>query len=469
MEKAIGIDPDASGFDCVLVGGETGRPVSKRFSMSAGDLQKFLRWVEEQSPSIVAIEGINGQSGPIEKALREAGVVFHSFRPSDTRNYRRGVLGENKNNERDAEAVALYALSLRERGKLDRWRRVWAVDAELQLLTRRYESVGKQMTAESNRLWKLLRTASPDLYLALQGKLEEVDCEPKKLRNRGFLTLLATRPQIGEWQGLSEDALMEWMGGGEYKGRRAFVRQLQSVAGTFPQLSQPMTLMIRWSAQQLERFGREQTELESMLEKVGQERLTVRTLKRRRGIGTITATGMIGEMVDVRRFPAEDNLASYSGLGKVQDNSGERERMKEALKYNRRLKDLFMSAAMNVVRFDPDSHLAGYHRNLVKRGMQELEATKRVARALVRVIYRELMALIDVDSEATPAAEEQQEGRSGVASGQGRGDKQHLSDTPLRSPRTSKARRQERVNRTTKRRSSGKVVNGRRARLKKSA
>jgi hypothetical protein len=146
--------------------------------MSAGDLQKFLRWVKEENPSIVAIEGINGQSGPIEKALREAGVVFHSFRPSDTRNHRRGVLGENKTNERDAEAVALYALSLRQAGKLDRWRRVWAVDMELQLLTRRYESVGKQRTAEGNRLWKLLRSASPDLYLALQGKLEEVECEP---------------------------------------------------------------------------------------------------------------------------------------------------------------------------------------------------------------------------------------------------------------------------------------------------
>jgi transposase len=279
---------------------------------------------------------------------------------------------------------------------------------------------------------------------------------------------LATQPQIGEWKALSEDQLMAAMGGGEYKGRRAFVRCLQSVAGSFPTLSEPMRLMIRWSAQQMERFGREQTELESMLEKVGQDRLSVQTLKRRRGIGTITATGMVAEMIDVRRFPAEDNLASYSGLGKVQDNSGERERMQKALSYNRRLKDLFMSAAMNVVRFDPDSHLAGYHRNLVKRGMQEQEATKRVARALVRVIYRELMGLVEAKPER-PAAQEQEEGQSGVASGQSRSDKRHLSNTPPRSPRTSKARRQAPVKRTAKRRSSGKVVNGGRARLKESA
>jgi hypothetical protein len=59
----------------------------------------------------VALEGIDGQSRPIEKALREAGLVFYSFRPSDTENYRKAVLGENKNNERDAEAVARFALA----------------------------------------------------------------------------------------------------------------------------------------------------------------------------------------------------------------------------------------------------------------------------------------------------------------------------------------------------------------------
>jgi hypothetical protein len=65
---------------------------------------------------------------------------------------------------------------------------VWEPNVELQLLTRRHESVSKQMTAETNRLWKLLRQASPDLYVALGGKLEGVDCPPKMLRNEGILS-----------------------------------------------------------------------------------------------------------------------------------------------------------------------------------------------------------------------------------------------------------------------------------------
>jgi hypothetical protein len=151
----------------------------------------------------------------------------------------------------------------------------------------------------------------------------------------------------------------------------------------------------------------------------------------------------------------------------VEDKTGDRENMKKARKYNRRLKDLFVTAALNVVHFDPNSHLAGYHRNLVKRGMKPTEATKRLARALVRVICRELVALIEEDQEAS-AAEEQQKGQSGVASGRGRGDKQHLSNTPPRSPRQSRTGPRSRVKRTTggtERTNSTKVVKRRTVRL----
>jgi hypothetical protein len=273
VEKAIGIDPDASGFVCALVGAQTERPIRRRFSVSAADLEKFLRWLKEEGPGIVAMEGIHGQSGPIEKALREAGVVFYSFKPADTDKYRKAVLGENKNNERDAEAVARFALSLREQGRLDRWRRVWELDVDLRVVSRRYESVGKQLTSEANRLWKLLRQGSPDLYLALGGKLEGVDCPPRLLRNEGILTLLGAKPQLGEWKELSEEQLMEGMGGGEYKGRRAFVRQLRSIAPSFPTLSAPMTFVIRSSAGQVQRLKGEQTELESMLEGLSRDRV----------------------------------------------------------------------------------------------------------------------------------------------------------------------------------------------------
>ena len=98
--------------------------------------------------------------------------------------------------------------------------------------------------------------------------------------------------------------------------------------------------------------------------------------------------------------------------------------------FNRRLKDIFMTAARNFVRYNPDSHLSGYFRNLVKkRGMKANEAYKRVARALVRVIFRMLRALIE------ESLEEQKWSESDMASGSDfRSDISHESNISLSSP-----------------------------------
>jgi hypothetical protein len=100
--------------------------------------------------------------------------------------------------------------------------------------------------------------------------------------------------------------------------------------------------------------------------------------------------------------------------------------------FNHRLKDTFMTAARNVVLYNPDSHLAGYYRNLVKAGMAPMEATKRCARALVRVIYRQLSALIKDEEPAPQKAEEKGEGD--MASGSLRSDQGHTSNISPSSP-----------------------------------
>jgi hypothetical protein len=132
LRDAIGIDPDSKGFICAAVR-LSGAPVStKGYMASESDLKAFLRWVKEQGDIIVAIEGANGFSRPLEKALRAAGIIFYSFKPADTNAFRKAVLGQNKDNRKDAESVARYAMALETQGKLERSRRVWFADAELQ-------------------------------------------------------------------------------------------------------------------------------------------------------------------------------------------------------------------------------------------------------------------------------------------------------------------------------------------------
>ncbi len=445
LRNAIGIDPDSKGFVCAYVKLSQEKADTKGYMATDSDLKHFLHWVKAEKDPIVAIEGSNGLSKPIEKALREEGIIFYSFKPSDTDKFRKAVLGQNKDNKKDAEAVARYAMALAtQQGKLERYRRVWFADAELQLLTRSYQSNSEAMTAEVNRLWKLLRLASPELYLTLGGNNPEVELSENILKTQGILTLLSQKPDIGQWKSLSEEQLLQAMGGGNYKGREKLIQELRKVAGNFQPISLAMAMMIGNSAHQIQWFKRKQSEITRMLEVLTGDTPAVQVLTQMRGIATVTAATMIAEIIDIRRFAREYSLACYSGLGMKEHSTGDTFRMVPSQLFNHRLKDAFMTAARNVVLYNPDSHLAGYYRNLVKAGMSFLEARKRVARALVRVIYRKLSALNEESVEATEG-EEHTEGESDMASGLTRSDRGHTSDISLSSPRTRKVREPKRV------------------------
>ena len=86
-----------------------------------------------------------------------------------------------------------------------------------------------------------------------------------------------------------------------------------------------------------------------------------------------------------------------------------------------------MTAAKNFVIFNPDSHLAGYYNNLIKGGMKKLDARKRVARALVRVVFKDLYSLIDFNSGNV--IQENGDG-SDMANGSSRCDRNHSNISP---------------------------------------
>jgi hypothetical protein len=183
----------------------------------------------------------------------------------------------------------------------------------------------------------------------------------------------------------------------------------------------------------------EQAEITRMLDVLTRDNAAVHALKQMPGIATRTAATLIAEIIDIRRFPREDSLACYSGLGMREHSTGATVRMVPTQLFNHRLKDTFITAARNFVLYNPESHLAGYHRNLVKGGMSSMEATKRVARALVRVIYRTLSALV-VENPTVSAADQKKEGEGDMANGLIRSDRSHTSNISPSSPRNTKGR-----------------------------
>lgn len=445
-QGAIGIDPDAQGFVCARVNGQERRVIRRTFLVTDSDLGAFVQWAKTQADLLIAIEGSGGQSRPIEKVLREAGLIFYSFKPADTDKFRKAVLGQNKNNQRDAESVARYALALQAQGKLDRYRRVWFADPQLQPLTRSYERLSQQMTAELNRLWKLLRQAAPDLYLALIDSHPEVKLGKNTLKSQGFLTLLAQKPDTGRWKSLSEAELLEAMGGLSSPARRRIVQGLHVLSTHLSPCSPSLALLIQASAQRISLFKGQLAAITAMLDTITQDNVAVMALRQTRGIAALTASTLVAEIIDIRRFSSEDSLACYAGLGRKEHSTGQSTRTVPSSLFNHRLKDAFMTAARNVVRFNPDSHLAGYCRNLIKGGMSPLEAYKRVARALVRVLYRTLSSRVQDDID-TQAGENYQETGSDMASGSTRSDKGHQSNMPLPAQRYSTGQRLHRIKR----------------------
>jgi len=429
MNKAIGIDPDSKGYICYLVDTGEQRGVRKGFLITVPDLGSLIRWIKTEREVIVALEGSNGYSRPLEKALREAEVVFYSFRPSDVSKFRKAVLGQNKNNEKDAESVARYALALQAQGKLEQFRRVWFADEPLRLLTRSFERKSKELTMELNRMWKLLRLASPDLYLALGGFNPEVEISENVLKNQGILSLLEQIPNLFEWKSLSTEDFGAAMGGAQYRGREKLIDALQKLSPVFPPVPQAVSLMIRNSAQTIRQIKRQMSEIQKMIAQMTAENPAVKALEEYKGISVITAATLVAEIIDIRRFVNDDRLASYAGLGRREYSTGDRSMMIPSQQFSHRLKDIFMTAARNFVRYNPDSHLAGYFRNLVKKGMKPNEARKRVARALVRMIFRKLRSLVGEGSEQEKRSE------SDMASGlESRGDLGRMSNISLSAP-----------------------------------
>ena len=432
LRNAIGIDPDAKGFQCALVTAGEAQPQQKGYLATEGGLESFIRWVKKQDDVIVAIEGKNGLSLPIEKALRASATVFYSFKPSDTDKFRKAVLGQNKNNKRDAESTARYAMALESQGLLDKWKRVWRADEQLQGLTRSYAQKIKESTREINRLWKLIRAASVDLYLALGGQHPDVEIRENILQNESILALLVEKPDIHEWKTFSETDFAEVMAVRNYPGRQHLIKEIQKVSQSFPAVPAAIGLMIKNAAAQIMLLRQQQSEIKKMIGMLTKDNEAVQKLTQYKGIGVLTSASLNAEIIDIRRFANDDKLASYSGLARREFKTGDNEKEIVNHFFNPRLKHAFMTSAKNFLFFNPDSHLTGYYNNLIKGGMKRIDARKRVARALVRLFYKALYSLVESNNADTIEEKANGEG-SDMANGSSRCDKYH-SNMPLQSP-----------------------------------
>ncbi|HSB04464.1 MAG TPA: IS110 family transposase [Thermodesulfobacteriota bacterium] len=105
-----------------------------------------------------------------------------------------------------------------------------------------------------------------------------------------------------------------------------------------------------------------------------------------KGIGEITAAGLIGEVGDFKKFPTASEVEKLAGLDLFEISSGKHKGNRHISKRGRPLlRKLLYFAAMNTVRTGGVMH-APYHRHL-ERGMPKIKALVAIARKLLRTVF----------------------------------------------------------------------------------
>lgn len=392
LHEAIGIDPDSTGCVVCLVSRSGSPPIHRSFSLSSGGIEALLSFISNIPEVLLGIEGRGGQCRPLEHCFRRAGLPFYTIPAVNIASYRTAMIGAQKSNKDDARAVAEFLLDLETKGRLPAYACQDEPDEELRLLARERLRLGQQITVYQNRLWKLVKAASNDLYLAFRGNGDELTIKTSMTSAR-LLNLFVAVPDVSTWASLSEDQLLASTGGKRVSGWQNFLSIVHAPLALSTPISFALQLLLGSTAATLLHLLAQKKTLDAALASAVEQRPSIKALRDHYpGMGSFTVALLASEIITISRFPNDDHLASYGGLTKRSYSTGQNLNQRNPSSCNKRLKTAFITFAKCYLRCNTSSHLAHYHRHLLKQGMSHMEALKRIARALAREVFRFMKA-----------------------------------------------------------------------------
>jgi hypothetical protein len=105
-----------------------------------------------------------------------------------------------------------------------------------------------------------------------------------------------------------------------------------------------------------------------------------------KGIGTVTAAGLIGEVGDFREFGTISEITKLAGLDLFEISSGKHRGQRRISKRGRPLmRKLLFYAAINAVKSNGILHEP--YQQMLSRGMPKVKALIAIARKLLRIIF----------------------------------------------------------------------------------
>lgn len=392
----VGIDPASADYQCALVKYGLKEVRYKTFNITSQGNKSFLDWIKSNKVDIIAIEGTGGYCLPLEKLLHKSNINFYSFPALNISRFRESILGPNKNNKTDAAAVANYAITQLTQNRLETFKHQYLADPILRPLTRMCDEKQKETNREINRLWRVIHSISGHLYVTVK---ELYSKSPESALNTiWFLRLLCNYPDIHSWKRIKTSTILKKIK--IYQSSVVDKIELLKKASKnidYITTSQIMQLEVTASTAYALKTGL--IKIHTQIEQEASKNQECVKLMKHKGIGYLTSSQIVAEIIDIKRFANNHKLASYAGYGKREHKTGTTNTERKRYSCNKRLKSAIFITARSYTIHNPDSHLTGYYKSLRSKGMPNKEALKRVGRALIRRIYNELKELSECEIE----------------------------------------------------------------------
>jgi transposase len=382
--------------DRVLVGIDVGKSHHVVIQSPDGEIQREsmshrqegFDWLKDQleevsdgdlSRVIVGIEGHNGHLLPLDHYLKQWGCELWNIDAKRLAHFRNVYGTPCKTDKEDAELI-VHLLSQQTTLFKENdapYIRVHQPDPkrrQLKRLARHQKKRVQAKTRAKNRLKQLLRSHCPD---RLDGM---------GLKSTRFLRALHQHPSIRGLKRTSTDGFMAIEGIGEATAQKLkeAVRELSYDRS----MDEANALVIEDLTGLILRYQKQIDRLDEQLEELAQDIEAVQWVRSFPGAGIKTAGRLVGEIQTIKRFNSQNALAAYLGVACVDDQSGDHDQARPIYPCNTIGKSAMMDLAHKMSYLDPESK--SYYEKKLDEGKEKLDAKRRVARQLVKILYRML-------------------------------------------------------------------------------
>ncbi|MBW2590784.1 MAG: IS110 family transposase [Deltaproteobacteria bacterium] len=341
-------------------------------------LQRMQKFQQEQELEeiVVGFESTGPYAEPLCHFLRKRGVKLVQVNPMHTKRLK-DLTGNspNKTDQKDPRVIAdVISLNHGLTVVIPQ-----GVSAELRRLAHAREQVVCDLTAKSNKMQQLVFIIFPEFFTIM-----------KKAVSKSVLFLLKNYPLPEDIVELGIETLtdrLKKISRGKLRKQRAqeLIEAARQSIG-IDSGTRSIALEIKYIVDSIEHAQQFiftlETEMKEYLRHVPYS-CNILSLK---GIGVITAAGLIGEVGDFKAFATAKELEKMAGLNLYEISSGAHKGKRRISKRGRSLmRKLLYCAALNTIRTNGIMYQQ-YHK-MLDRGMPKLKAVVAISRRLLRIIY----------------------------------------------------------------------------------